>query len=185
MSAKLLEDPARDAAALLREFTDGYYGRAGREIRRYLERLEEAVASVPTWVGYPFDVEHAAYLDREFLLRAHELFDRAERRVAYDPLRLRRVRHARLGLDWVTLLLAESRLASPPGAGETGADFALDLRAVATRVADTVDRQITLRLPPAARDAERLALAQTGGAARLRAILGDPPAGEPLPADGP
>lgn len=91
--AKLLEDPARDQRALVREFTDGYYGRAGPPIRRYLDLLDG-----PTARRQP-----GIHLDRDLIVRGQRLFDRAERRAAGDPDLLRRVRHARLTLDRATL----------------------------------------------------------------------------------
>ena len=147
---KLLEDPARDHAALIRSFTDGYYGRAGKSVRRYVEDLTRAARRHPALVRYGAEPESYAWLkDAEFLRRAHGRFDRAERAVDGDAELVRRVRHARLSLDRATLVLWRGL------AQDSGGDAALsrllrrDGESIAARYRETAFTEAARRLPPA------------------------------------
>lgn len=140
--AKILEDPRRDIGRLLVEFTRGYYGRAGEEIRAYLKRLEKAAARRSSVVGYRAKPSAYTYLDARFFRRAHRIFDRAEREVEGDPELLRRVRHARLSLDRATLVLWDAA---------AGSRLALD--EIVRRYRDTWRDQIELRMLESERSA--------------------------------
>jgi hypothetical protein len=108
--AKLMEDPHRDLDRLVEQFTDGYYGSAGKRIRRYLALLGRAMARRSPKIGYGSTAVEYTHLDQRFLRRAQAIFDRAEESIKGDALLLRRLRHARLSLDRATLLLRpESR----------------------------------------------------------------------------
>ncbi|MCC7493564.1 MAG: DUF4838 domain-containing protein [Fimbriimonadaceae bacterium] len=100
---KLLEDPYQDPEALITDFTDGFYGAAGPLVREYLTLLEQAVVRTPARVSAFGGAKALRYLDREFVTAAQALFDRAERLVGGDAVRLARLRHARLPLDRATL----------------------------------------------------------------------------------
>lgn len=127
---KLMENPDLDEDALIREFTGRYYGAAARPMRDYLRTLESAADAKPGHIGADADPEAFRYVDADFVVRAGKIFDRAEASVAEDPERLRRVRHARLTLDWATLRLRPA---------------AVDLEAVADRYRATWYEQIDLR----------------------------------------
>jgi hypothetical protein len=137
---KLMENPDLDQDALLREFTNGYYGRAAVWIRRYLRELEAAADAKPGYIGAESEPEAFRYVDADFVLRAGRLFDRAEASVRGDATLLRRVRHARLTLDYATL-----RLRPVP----------TELRSVADRYRRTWNEQIDLRADPGQKDALR------------------------------
>lgn len=130
---KLMEDPDRNPQALLRDFTDGYYGKAAAAIRRYLAFLEAAADRKPGYIGAESDPEAFPYVDASFVGGAERAFDRAEAMVRADPVRLRRVRHARLTVDYALLRL--------------GVPFP-DREAVADRYRRTWDEQIELRAEP-------------------------------------
>jgi hypothetical protein len=140
--ARVLEDPRRDLDTLLVEFTQGYYGQAGGEIRAYLRKLEKAAARRAATVGYRAKPSAYTYLDARFLRRAHRIFDRAEREVEGDPELLRRVRHARLSLDRATLVLWEA-----------AAEGRLDRDQIVRRYRDTWRDQIELRMLESERSA--------------------------------
>ena len=139
ITAKLLEDPQRSLHDLMLDFTGGYYGRAGREIRRYRTLLETAVARAPSTIRFRASPEAYRYLDRDVIVQAQRTFDRAERRVAGDPLLLRRVRHARLALDRVTLLKWPELVATD--------DLPFERATVIERYRETWYTQIALRTP--------------------------------------
>jgi hypothetical protein len=150
---KLMEDPGRDERALLMDFTNGYYGRAAAAVRRYLGILEAAIDAKPNYIGVESDESAYRHIDGDFLVRAERAFDRAEAIVRRDPVRLRRVRHARLTVDYALLWLdntediqrAAKRLGVP----------APDRREVAERYRQTWNEQIELRAEAASKDALR------------------------------
>jgi hypothetical protein len=100
--AKCLWDPDYDARRAVTEFTDAVYGGAGAAVREYLDLLEGRVRDAKFHVGIYIGPE-APYLQGDFLERAEALFDRGAREVK-DPAALRRLKKARLPLDYVHLL---------------------------------------------------------------------------------
>jgi hypothetical protein len=147
MILKLMEQPDADYRGLLRDFTDGYYGAAGKTIRRYLRLLERVLARRPVRIEIASGPEAYEYLDRDFVVRAQGRFDRAARRVSDRPELSRRVRHARLTLDRATLVrwneLADG--ADPDSDPKPG----LDWETVRQRYRRTWSEQIELRMPEA------------------------------------
>ena len=151
---KLMENPDLDQQDLIREFTNGYYGKAAAPIRSYLTFLESAADRKPGYIGAESEPDAFTYVDADFVVGAEEAFDRAEAKVRRDPIRLRRVRHARLTVDYALLTLGPD------------ADFSAAARRVGVRVPDrlavaeryrrTWGDQIELRVEPARREAMRL-----------------------------
>ena len=151
MQAKLMEDPYRDYDALLKDFTDGFYGPAGPAVREYLAALQQAQEKAKSFIGMGGAPLHYRHLDVPFLVKAQGIFDRAEKSVVTDPERLRRVRHARLSLDRATVVLYKNLARSWEGPGP----MPLDRDAIALREKDTWFAQINLRVLPANRAAEK------------------------------
>jgi hypothetical protein len=168
---KLAEDPTRDLDALIRDFTDGFYGPAGGTVREYLAALERAARRTPSSIRHPTEASQYRYLTPEFLRRAHALFDRAEDEVRGNRTLTRRVRHARLTLDRATLLLWDASLTAPPGSAEDGAP--LDPDRVARRYRKTAIEQAKRRLPPYREDEVRKQVVREV-AKGLRRIRGKP-----------
>ena len=148
---KLMEDPERDERALREEFVRGFYGRAAPAIRRYLSRLERATREPPV-LGAQTSVSAYVFLDAGFLEAAQADFDEAERASAGDPVTLRRVRHARVALDYATLLRWHDVVAARAFAKSGRARAPLDRNAVLARFEATCREQIELRFPPHARE---------------------------------
>ncbi|MBZ5639677.1 MAG: DUF4838 domain-containing protein [Acidobacteriia bacterium] len=162
---ELLEDPERGEDRLIREFTDGFYGRAGRFVRRYLRLLEAAQRRNPAFIDVnagPADYHH---VDLAFVTAADRLFDRAERAVATDPVLRRRVRHARLSVDYATL--ARWRELSRE-AERRGRKMPIDRGPVADRYRAIWIEQISLRVPESSRAAEYERVEE-----EVRDLLGD------------
>lgn len=132
VQAKLLEDPDRSGESLLAEFTRGYYGAASRYVRKYLKLVAEASDAGGGFLPADADPEEFLYFTPEFLAEASALFDRAERSVRRDPVVSRRVRHARLALDWAVLQYGPRPVS----------------RRVVERVRRTWKEQVDLRVPP-------------------------------------
>lgn len=102
--SKLMEEPGRDLEQLVEDFTDGFYGPAGRYVRRYRGLLRRRAEGRAGFIGYHARAADYVHLDRKFLLRAQRIFDRAVRRVRGDRVLEQRLDHARLSLDRATLL---------------------------------------------------------------------------------
>jgi hypothetical protein len=141
--SKLLEDPGRDHGQLVMEFTDGFYGPAGRFVRRYLDLLECRAERQEGFIGHQAEIADHGYLDRSFLLRAQRIFEKAGRRVRGDATLTRRLNSARLVLDRATLWRW-------PGS--------LDRDAVLARYRNSRLDGIALRYPEGFRQAAKAAL---------------------------
>lgn len=100
--SKITWNPDIDGEAVMREFCDDYYGKAGKYIYDYVNLLEDKVTKenihMKIWAG-PTD----AYLTPDVIAAADALFDKAES-VADSPEILDRVRQARLSMDYVKLM---------------------------------------------------------------------------------
>ncbi|HXV76595.1 MAG TPA: DUF4838 domain-containing protein [Candidatus Polarisedimenticolaceae bacterium] len=163
--ARLIADPSRSVEALVRRFTDGYYGTAGKSIRAYLAVVERAArrADEPLFYGAPASAH--PYLDRRFFAHARRLFDRAERRVAERTDLAARVRSARLALDRATMALWSRACADACGADE--------FDHLARRYRATWSAELGRRAPTADLDA---ALAEVDREIAFRRRRADPPA---------
>jgi hypothetical protein len=102
VSAKCLWNPKYDSNRAINEFLDGYYGRAARPIRAYLDLLHDRVEreNIHVTIGAPPSSPH---LTTELLEEANELWQGAETRTAGEPEVLRRVRVSRMSVDYAIL----------------------------------------------------------------------------------
>jgi Domain of unknown function (DUF4838) len=155
MMMKLLEDPYRDYAALVRTFTDGFYGPAGEHIRRYLARLEAASEEKTSYLSMTSAPRSCHYLDLAFVTEALAIFDEAERIVGEDPTLLRRVRHARLPVERAAVVRYRELAEEWVGMGNPIETMPLDREAIGERYRDTWQTEIDLRIPEAGRVKER------------------------------
>jgi hypothetical protein len=144
---KLIDDPGRNVQDLVNEFTEGYFTQAAPAIRRYLTLLEAQVAANPAPLRFKPGQDDYRWLDAPFLFAAHTLFDKAEKRVAGDPIVLRRVRWARLSLDRATLWRWKLLFGRTDEARGTSDKQILHWQAVTRRYRETWYTQIGLKLP--------------------------------------
>ena len=151
MMIKLLEDPYRDAEALLVDFTDGFYGPAGPLVRRYLTDLQAAAESADANVNWFPALSQYTYLTLDFLQRAQTTFEEAEAVVRDDPVLLGRVRFARLPVDRACLILWPKLMRQWTAANGQPEKFPLDRAAIATRCRETWLTQIDRRFPESQR----------------------------------
>jgi hypothetical protein len=98
--AQLLCNPRQDDRALIREFLDGYYGRAGKPIESYMELIYNASRGCSLPCGSPTDVP---FLGFKTLVDAETLWQQAEQVVAGDDELLARVRMGHLPVRYVWL----------------------------------------------------------------------------------
>jgi len=147
MMIKLLEDPYRDADALLQDFTDGFYGPAGPVVRQYLADLQGAAESAEAEVNWFPALSQYTYLTGEFLQRAQNTFDAAEAAVGADPVRRDRVRFARLPVDRACLVLWPKLMRQWTASNREPEAFPLDRAVIAARCRETWLTQIERRFP--------------------------------------
>ena len=105
MIAKLLWNPDINIDSVMTDFLNGYYGAAGVQIRRYIDRMHDALEASGGGLdifGYPFDGVRT-YLTPSLLREYFNMFDEAESAVAQQPEMLERVRIARLPLEYAIL----------------------------------------------------------------------------------
>ena len=103
--AKLLWNPDIDIDATMDDFLEGYYGPAGPIIRKYIDLMRQALITSDEFLdiyGYPFDGIDS-YLTPELLKQYEQLFNQAEQAVADDAILMKRVKCARLPLEFAIL----------------------------------------------------------------------------------
>jgi hypothetical protein len=99
MSAKLYEDPDADSTKLVKEFTDGFYGPAGKYIREYLNVTHKALQKIPSSINFGGNISGYNFLTLDVVRKCSALFDKAEASVANNQTLLDRVQLARTSLD--------------------------------------------------------------------------------------
>lgn len=108
IETKLVENPYLDYQALLKDFTDGYYGPAGMKVRDYLSLLENCSKKSGAKITYFPSLSSYTYLDYDFIMRANQIFKEASEQVKDDPVLSERLAAARLALDHATLITINS-----------------------------------------------------------------------------
>jgi len=115
--ARLLWNPEADANALMNDFLNGYYGKAGPFVRRYIDALRAALARTGAGLDiYEPPAVHAGdYLSAADVAACNDIFSRAEAAAAGDPAVLARVRTARLPLMYAMLEIGKDDMFGPRG----------------------------------------------------------------------
>ncbi|MDR2885928.1 MAG: DUF4838 domain-containing protein [Rikenellaceae bacterium] len=117
MAAKLMWNPQADPDSLMRDFLKGYYGAASSYLYQYIKVMEGALlgSGERLWI-YDSPVTFKDGILRPPLMRRYEaFFDRAEQAVAGDSVLLRRVRTARLPIQYSQLEILRATPGSDPG----------------------------------------------------------------------
>ncbi|MFH1531876.1 MAG: DUF4838 domain-containing protein [Pseudomonadota bacterium] len=99
---KLLWDPDVDAAALLRDFLQGYYGAAWEPMEAWIDRIHDKVTDDDVHM-HLYTNPGQGYLPDEIVAEGETLFDEAEALVAGDEELTDRVRVARMPLTYARL----------------------------------------------------------------------------------
>jgi hypothetical protein len=102
LMAKFLWNPDYDPEQAMNEFLQGVYGAAAGPIREYIELLHDTVERENIHIHIS-EQPDAPYLSDKLLATADALWERAEAAVAGEPEVLRRVRLARLSVDYAIL----------------------------------------------------------------------------------
>jgi len=93
--AKLMWNPYQSDEALIKEFTDGYYGAAGEHILAYLNVMHDAVRASGDWLGLS-SPPNAKFLSFTTLNKGWAYLKAAEQAVQNDKELLMRVKVAQL-----------------------------------------------------------------------------------------
>lgn len=102
--SKLLWDPDEDVEAIIREFTDGYYGPAGRYIREYIDYADAYLRREGMHTDCYANVAHPMFTS-EFVTEAARIFDDAKEAVKDQPEYLQRVETSELPVIMLQLEL--------------------------------------------------------------------------------
>lgn len=160
LQCKLFENPNLNYNALVREFTEGFYGPAGKDVRRYFTALDNEAKKVGVKSGFEdmtwfVQARPYNYLSLDFLIRAHAMLDNAARAASTSGVLQRRVRHARLSLDRFTVLFHRKFVQQWKREGHSEQSFPLNRDEIAARYLKSWNEQIDLRLPENRRAIER------------------------------
>ncbi len=101
--AHLLEEPDSDVDVMVRDFTDRYYGAAGKYVREYLELLKETSEKHIATVYCCLEDSPFNYIDAECVVKASEILDRAEKFIGEASPYRARLNWLRKSLDGVIL----------------------------------------------------------------------------------
>lgn len=110
MLAKLMWNPYLDADALMKEFMDGYYGKAAPYLYQYQKIMQGALLASHTdlWI-YDSPISHKnGMLSPQLIKTYDELFDKAQYAEAENPTYLEHIRLSRLPLQYSKLELART-----------------------------------------------------------------------------
>ncbi len=91
--SKLMWNPDADVDALIKDFTDGYYGAAGPYIRQYLDLEERILLRPGIHAGCYIESSNEMYTP-EFISEGRRIFAEAKAAVASDPVLADRVETA-------------------------------------------------------------------------------------------
>lgn len=111
MLAKLMWNPYQDADKLMREFMEGYYGKAAPYLYQYHKLMQGALLSSGTdlWI-YDSPISHKdGMLNANLCKEYNVLFDKAEEAVKDDPVLLYHVQQSRLTLQYSELEIARTQ----------------------------------------------------------------------------
>lgn len=106
LMAKLLWNPDGNVDGIITEFTDGYYHEAGPFVKSYVDLIHKELKKYPDFFLFLYgDPSQAfnAYLNPDLLKQYVAFFDEAEKAVANKPDILKRVKVARLSIDYAVL----------------------------------------------------------------------------------
>ncbi len=106
LMAKLLWNPDVDVEEIITDFTNGYYEEAGVFVKRYIDHVHQELENNPDFFLYLYgDPSQAfeSFLKPGLLVQYNSYFDQAEEAVADKQEVLKRVKTARLSVDYASL----------------------------------------------------------------------------------
>jgi len=115
--AKLLWNPFVDVDSIIAEFTDGYYGPAGKWIREYIYALQAEILQTGEWLDlyWPPTNYQNTFLSAKNIERYNTYFDKAEQAVQSDSAYHIHVRTARMQLWYAIMEIGKADMFGPRG----------------------------------------------------------------------
>jgi len=96
--AKTAWDSKVDTDKIIDEFLSGYYGKAAKPIKKYIEIMQDYVDSKPNMYFSVYSNVNDGFVSEENLLKSLKLFDTAQELVKGDEVKYDRVRKQRLSV---------------------------------------------------------------------------------------
>jgi hypothetical protein len=128
MIAKLMWNSNLDINAVINDFLSGYYGKASKDIREYIDILHKNNMSGTDFklsiFGSPV-LAKENYLSDSLITVYNKIFDHAEKAVSGEPEVLLRVKSARLPVYYAMLQIAKDEKTGKRGAFITDANNTL------------------------------------------------------------
>jgi hypothetical protein len=124
--AKLLWNPDADVKEIIREFTDGYYGKGGRWVRKYITALEkELIKSGDRLDIYGPPTNHQnTFLSEKNIARYSRFLNKAEEATADNSAHNLHVRTAKMPLQYAIMEIGKNDMFGERGwYRENGSDF--------------------------------------------------------------
>ena len=138
LMAKLGENPFANQQKIISDFTEGYYGKAGRHVREYIRIVNEAAkADDVSRVSTQSPMETCKFITPELAVNMQKIYDCAEEAVKDDDIIVRRLRLARLAADKTAFILYDR---IPQGT------LSIPRQKLAERIRGTVNAQFALVL---------------------------------------
>ncbi|MEA5127584.1 MAG: DUF4838 domain-containing protein [Proteiniphilum sp.] len=110
--SKLLWNPKTDPEMLIDDFVNGYYGKAGPFIRKYINTMRDALLESGFRLnifGSPEEAKNS-YLTEALMKEYRQIFDDAEKAVANEPEFLKRVKIARLPIMYAQIQISRTEV---------------------------------------------------------------------------
>ena len=115
MICKFMWRPDADENIIMDEFLNGYFGKGGVYIRKYIDSMHTSLVKSGMKLnifGSPLDAKDA-YLSEPMMKLYNEIFDDAEKAVSHDPELLRRVHVARLPIMYAAIQIGRTEMNTP------------------------------------------------------------------------
>jgi hypothetical protein len=113
VTAKLLWNPDRNIEELITEFTNGYYEEAGVYVKNYVDLIHQKIKEDKDFFLFLYgDPSQAfeSFLNPELLKKYNTFFNDAEKAVQNKPKILKRVKEARISVDYAILEACKKNL---------------------------------------------------------------------------
>ena len=105
--AKTLWNPDYDTDKAIDEFLDGYYGPVAAPIAKYIDVMHKQVKDHKDWHMVIWAKPTSPWLGAETIAQCVKLFDRAQAAVKDNPTLLKRVRIARMPIQYTRIATAD------------------------------------------------------------------------------
>ena len=111
--AKTLWNPSYDTDKAIDEFLEGYYGPAAGAIAKYIDVMHKQVRDHKDWHMVIWAKPSSPWLNSDAIAQSVKLFDRAQAAVKDDLTLLKRVRIARMPIQYTRIVTADRAKADP------------------------------------------------------------------------